>query len=166
LATVIIVDSSLLIEADYRKALNALETHLEAKPRVLAPPRVYEETVTEPKSIRRFALSASRIEDLFSNGTIEIEKPDYTDPQVSEIVDRVRECIAKKANKPVHIVERADLQIVALAAAHAKRGEAVELIFRDKALKDCPQSVLRGQGVSGAVVTDSSALVRQLLSGK
>ena len=166
MATVVIVDSSLLIEADYRKALNTLEMHLKAKPRVLAPPRVYEETVTEPKSIPRFAVSASRIESLFSNGTIEIEKPDYTDPQVSEIVDRVRECIAKKADKPVHIVERADLQIVALAAAHAKRRETVELIFRDKALKDCLRSVLRGQGVSGAAITDSSALLGQLLSGK
>ena len=166
MAAVVVVDSSLLIEADHRKALNALEARLKAKPRVLAPPRVYEETVTEPKSILRFAHSASRIENLFSNGTIEIEKPDYTDPQVSVIVDRVRECIAKKARKPVHVVERGDLQIVALAAAHAKRGEAVELIFRDKALKDCLLSVLRGQRVPGTLVTDSSALVRQLLSGK
>jgi hypothetical protein len=132
LAAVRIVDSSLLIEADHRKVLGALEAYLRLSPGAIAPPRVYEETVTEPRSIGHFAQPASRIEKLYSNGAVKIERPDYADSRVSDIVDRVRECIAKKAGKPVHMVERGDLQIVALAAAHAKKGDGVELIFRDK----------------------------------
>jgi hypothetical protein len=164
LAAIRIVDSSLLIEADHRKVLGALEAHLRLDPGAIAPPRVYEETVTEPKSLGYFAQSASRIERLYSDGAIAIEKPDYSDPQVSNVVDRVRECIAKKAGKPVHMVERGDLQIVALAAAHAKKGDAVELVFRDKALKDCLELVLSKQGISGVGISDSSELVGRLRS--
>jgi hypothetical protein len=164
LAVVRIVDSSLLIEADHRRVLSALEAHLRSNPGAIAPPRVYEETVTEPRSLGYFAMSASRIEKLYVNGTVKVEELDYTDPQVSEIADRVRECIAKKAKKPVHLVERADLQVVALAASHATKGDDVEIIFRDKALKDCLGSVLTGRGISGVAMTDSSALVQQLLS--
>jgi len=97
---------------------------------------------------------------------VTIETPNYADSQVSDTVDRVRECIAKRAGKLVHMVERGDLQIVALAAAHAKKGDSVELIFRDKALKDCLESVLSGRGISGVIITNSSLLVRQLLSRK
>ena len=92
------------------------------------------------------------------------EEPDYSDGQISKIVDRVRGCIAKKAGKPVHVVERADLQIVALAVFHAKKRDAVELVFRDKALKDCLESVLNARGIGGVSVTDSTMLVSRLLS--
>ena len=97
---------------------------------------MYGEAVTEPKSLGYFASSASRIERPYTNGTTAIEDPEYTEPQVSNMVDKVRKCIAKKAGKQVHLVERADLQLVALAASHAKKGDHVELIFRDGALKD------------------------------
>jgi hypothetical protein len=62
----------------------------------------------------------------------------------------------------LHMVERGDLQIVALAAAHAKKGDGVELIFRDRALKDCLESVLSRQGIRGVTITDSSLLVQRL----
>jgi hypothetical protein len=159
-----VVDSSLLIEADHREALDVLEAYLRSDPGAIAPPRVYEETVTEPRSLGYFGSSAARIEALFSNGTVRVEEPDYSDRQVSKIVDRVRGCIAKKARKPMHVVERADLQIVALAASHAKKLDRVELIFRDKALKDCLESVLNARGLEGVSVTDSSMLVSHLLS--
>jgi len=97
---------------------------------------------------------------------VSIENPDYTDSQVSDLVDRVRECIAKKAGKPAHLVERADLQIVALAASHAKNGDDVELIFRDKALKDCLEDVFSGQGIPAISVTNSSVLIQKLLLRK
>ena len=95
---------------------------------------------------------------------VTIENPDYSESEVSDTVDKVRECIAKKAEKRVHLVELADLQIVALAASYARKGERVELIFRDKLLKDCLVSVLNGKGISGVTITDSSMLVRELLS--
>ncbi len=164
MAVVRIVDSSLLIEADHRKVLAALEAHLRSNPGTIAPPRVYEETVTEPKSLGYFASSASRIQKLYANRVVTIEHPDYTDAQVSDLVDKVRECIARKAGKPVHLVERADLQIVALAASHAKKGDDVELIFRDKALKDCIESVFTGQEIQSPMITDSSVLIQRLLS--
>jgi len=164
LVAVRIVDSSLLIEADHRDALGALEAYLRAEPRAIAPPRVFEETVTEPRSLGYFEASAARIEALFSNGTLTREEPDYSDSQVSKTVDRVRDCIARKAGKPVHMVERADLQIVALAVSHVKSRDSVELVFRDKALKDCLESVLRAQGIEGVRVTDSTMLVFRLLS--
>lgn len=159
-----IVDSSLLIEADHAGALDALQRYLRSGPGAIAPPRVFEETVTEPRSLGYFEASAARIEALFSNGTVTREEPDYSDGQISKIVDRVRGCIAKKAGKPVHVVERADLQIVALAVFHAKKRDAVELVFRDKALKDCLESVLNAVGIGGVSVTDSTMLVSRLLS--
>jgi hypothetical protein len=162
LVAVRIIDSSLLIEADHRRVLGALEAFLRLNPGAIAPPRVYEETITEPRSLGYFKESASRLEKLYANGTVKIERPVYTDPQVSDIVDKVRECIARKAEKPVHMVERGDLQIVALASSHAKNGDDVELIFRDKALKDCLESVLSRQGIRGVTITDSSLLVRRL----
>jgi hypothetical protein len=130
---------------------------------VIAPPRVYEETVKEPKSTTHLAASATRIEKLFINSTVRIEEPDFTDHQVSDIVDRVRECIAKKSGKATHLVERGDLQMVALVVAHCKRSDSVELIFRDKILKNCLESVLSALGISGVSMTDSSTLVEQLL---
>ncbi len=117
--------------------------------------------MTEPRSAG-FHDSATRIERLFNIGVLVIEQPDYTDSQVSSIVDRTRRCIAKKAGKPEHVVERADLQIVALAIAHAKKGDPVELIFRDRALKACLDSVLRGQRVLGVSVVDFAVLIREL----
>ena len=155
-----------MIEADRRKRLDALEAYLRSSPKAITPQRVYEETVTEPKSLGYLATSASRIEKLYKNSTMTIENPDYSDRKISDVVDKVRECIAKKAKKPVHLVERADLQIVALAVSYANRGKAVELIFRDKALKDCLVSVLVGRGISGVAITDSSKLVRELVSRK
>ncbi len=129
MVTVKIVDSSLLIKADYQKALSRLEAYLSSFSNVIAPPRVYEESVKVPKSIPSFIASATRIEKLFTNGTITVEKPDFTDSQVSDIVDKIRECIAKKSGKPVHMVERGDLQILALAVSHSKRGDNFELYF-------------------------------------
>jgi hypothetical protein len=105
------------------------------------------------------------IEKLFT-GTVTIEKPDYADRQVSDIVDKVRECIARKAGKPVHVVELADLQIVALAVSHAKKGDVVELVFRDNVLKHCLELVLKAQAISGVSITDSSQLIQLLLSRK
>jgi hypothetical protein len=164
LVAVRVVDSSLLIEADHRGALAALQRYLRSGVGAIAPPRVFEETVTEPRSLGYFETSTARIERLFSNGTVTREEPNYSDGQVSKIVDRVRGCIARKAGKPVHLVERADLQIVALAVSHAKNRDSVELIFRDRALKDCLESVLKAQGIEGVTVTDSTMLVSQLLS--
>jgi hypothetical protein len=119
---------------------------------------VYQETVTEPKSLGYFASSAALIEQLFANGTVEVEEAGYSDHQVSDIVDKVRACIAKKARKPVHMVERADLQIVAVVASHAKNGDEAEPLFRDNALKHCLESVLNAQGIFRVTVTDSSHL--------
>ncbi|MCL5788628.1 MAG: hypothetical protein M1357_02345 [Candidatus Marsarchaeota archaeon] len=96
MSTFRVVDSSLLIEADRRGVLVALEKYLRSGPPAIAPPRVYEETVTEPRSIG-FDGSAARIEKLFSSGAVETKHPDYTDSLVSNIVDRVRMCIADKA---------------------------------------------------------------------
>jgi hypothetical protein len=134
LVAIRIIDSSLLIEAERRKLLPALEAHLSSSSKTIAPPRVYEETVIEPKSMSHFAASASRIEKLYAK-CIEIEEPDYSEPKVSKIVDRVRECIAEKAAKAEHLVELADLQIGALSVKRATKRENVELIFREKALK-------------------------------
>ncbi len=156
-----IVDSSLLIEADRRRVLGALEADLRSNPTAVVPPRVYEETVTEPKSAG-FDASATRIEKLFKSGVLRVEPPDYTDSEVSDIVDRIRVCIATRAGKPAHLVERADLQIVALAVSHAKRGDSVELIFRDNVLKTCLDAVLRRLHVSNVSVTDFEQLVGQL----
>ena len=162
MADVRIVDSSLLIEAERRRALDDLESYFRSGPKTIAPPAVFEETVTEPKSIARFVSSASRIEKLYTN-TVVIEEPDYSSNPVSDVVDKVRKCIAKKAKKDEHLIELADLQIVALAVSYAIKGRTVELIFRDKALKDCLKSVLDAQAISGVSVTDSSALIHDLI---
>ena len=156
-----VIDSSLLIEADHRRVLVALEKYLRSGPPAIAPPRVYEETVTEPRSIG-FGASAARIEKLFSSGAVAIKPPDYTDSFVSTIVDRVRVCIADRAGKPEHTVERADLQIVALAIENARKGNPIEIMFRDRVLKVCLERILRGQGVSGVSIIDFRLLIRQL----
>ncbi len=158
-----VVDSSLLIEAERRKVLPALEAHLSSASRTIAPPRVYEETVTEPKSVGYFVASASRIEKLYGR-SIAIEEPEYSEPLVSKIVDKVRKCIAKKVDKPEHLVELADLQIVALAVSYAAKGVKVELIFRDKALKNCLGAILSPEGIFNISIVDSSTLVGWLLS--
>ncbi|MBI4258511.1 MAG: hypothetical protein HY619_06115 [Thaumarchaeota archaeon] len=160
------MDSSLLIEADYKGVLNRLASSLSREgQRTVAPPKVYEETVTDARRIG-FVESAARINQLFSSQTIVIENPSYLVSKVSKTVDAVRNCIAKKAGKPVHKVERADLQIVALAVMHSRGGDEVELIFRDAALKDCLKAVLKGKGIPNVVVTDSSSLVQRLRSGR
>lgn len=43
------------------------------------------------------------------------------------------------------MVEKADLQTTALVAWHATRGDSVEFIFHDRALKQCLQSVFAGR---------------------
>ena len=157
-----VVDSSLLIEADYRKKLGALERYLSSEPRAIAPPEVYTETVTEPKALGYLTASATRIERLYRRGVITTKSPDYSNSRVSQIVDRVRGCIANKANKPVHLVEKADLQIAALAVTDAFKGEQVELIFRDKALRNCLESALRRYRISSIRITDSSELLDRI----
>jgi len=157
-----VVDSSLLIEADYRRKLGALAKYLGSDPRAIAPPEVYTETVITPKALPYLAASATRIEGLYSRGVITTQTPDYTNRRVSKIVDRVRGCIANKANKPVHEVEIADLQIVALAVTAAFKGEAVELIFRDRALRDCLESAMKRNRVSSIVMIDSSELLDRI----
>lgn len=161
-----IVDSSLLIEAEHRKVLSALESHLSSSSssrKTIATPRVYDETVVEPKSFRRgyLARSASRIEKLYKR-CITIEKPDYTEPVVSTVTDKVRKCIGNKSEKNEHLVELEDLQIVALAVSHALKGEDVELVFRDKTLKDCLEAILQAEGISRINIIDSSKLLFSL----
>ena len=156
-----VLDSSLLIEADGRKLLKELETDLRSSKNAITPQRVYEETVTEPAS-KGYRASASRIERLYKSRAIAIDNPDYTNKQVSDAIDRTRKCIAGKANKPEHLVELADLQVVALAVTHASRGAKVEIIFRDNALRDCLDVILSRMGISNVTLVDSSELVVRL----
>jgi hypothetical protein len=158
-----VLDSSLLIEAERRKLLKELESDLRADKNAITPQRIYDETVTEPASIAYLKSSAARIDRLYKTNAIRIDIPDYTNKQVTEAVDRTRKCIAAKANKPEHLVELADLQIVALAVTHASRGTAVELIFRDNALRDCLEAILPRIGITNLTLVDSSALVQKLL---
>ena len=72
--------SSLLIDAERRKVLPLLQAYLSSTSRTIAP-IVYEETVTEPKSIGYYATSASRIEKLYGK-CITIEEPEYSEPLV------------------------------------------------------------------------------------
>ncbi|MBI3023141.1 MAG: hypothetical protein HYY68_05365 [Thaumarchaeota archaeon] len=82
---------------------------------------------------------------MYVSGTVEIQNPNYGLAEISDIVDRVRACIAKESGKPLHMVEKADLQTTALVAWHATRGDSVEFIFHDRALKQCLQSVFAGR---------------------
>ena len=75
----------------------------------------------------------------------------------------MRKCIARKGDKDDHLVELADLQIVALGISYALNGWTVQLIFKDKALKDCLLSVIGGQGIGGITIVDSAALIQELL---
>ena len=160
---VTIIDSSLLIKADFRKVLNQLNTFLSSKESVIAPPAIYEETVEISESIPVLAQSARRIEKLFKNGVIKIETPDFSDSQVSNIVDKTRNCIGKKSGKALHSVERGDLQITALVVNHLKNRREVELIVHDRPLKECLEQILKAEGLSNILVTDAFQLLLQLL---
>ena len=157
-----IIDSSLLIEAYHQGALDKLEDNLKSGNKAVAPPKVYDETVREPERMTWLASSARRIKMLYTNGAITIEVPDYTDPKVSDVVDKVKSCVARKSGKPAHMVELADLQIVALAVSHVKKDGRVEVVFRDKALRDCLARTLHGQGISGVSIVDVDELIQSL----
>jgi hypothetical protein len=163
LPTCRVIDSSLLIEADRRGILGELEAYLHANIPSVASPRVLEETVTEAKAIG-YADSAARIEKLFNTGTLRLEQPDYSDRQITRIVDNIRKYIARKSGKQVHLIERADLQMVAPAVAHAKGGDQVELIFRDKALKVCLEAALTREKVFRVAVVGFALLIDELIS--
>jgi hypothetical protein len=79
---------------------------------------------------------------------------------------RLGSVLQGRQGKPVHVVELADLQIVALAVSHAKKDDVVKLVFRDNVLKYCLELVLKAQVISGVSVTNSSQLVQLLLSRK
>ncbi|MEM0321827.1 MAG: hypothetical protein QW613_05445 [Thermoprotei archaeon] len=157
-----VVDSSLMIEADRRGVLDELEIYLRENISV-SPPRVFEETVTEARKVG-YVDSANRIEGLFNTGALRVVEPDYSDHKISRIVDGVRECIARKSCKPIHMVERTDLDIVVLAAGYAKAGAKVILIFRDKALRECLELELARQKIFGVMVVDFARLVDELTS--
>jgi len=93
-----------------------------------------------------------------------LEQPDYSDRQITRVVDNIRKCIARKSGKQVHLIERADLQIVAPAVAHAKGGGQVELIFRDKALKVCLEAALTSEKVFRVAVVGFALLIDELIS--
>jgi hypothetical protein len=134
---------------------------LQKGPRATVPQRVFEETVTEPRKLG-FHKSAKSIETLFTSGLLKIEQPKYADPTVSRVVDTVRKCIARRAGKPQHLLEKADLQIVALAVTHAVAGTQVELIFHDKALRICLIKELRVHRIRSVSTPDFDALIRRL----
>jgi hypothetical protein len=139
-----IIDSSLIIEADRLQLTKRLSSYLlRSRIKTIVPTRVKQETVDGPRSIAGYSKSANRIDKLiFRTNAVSVEAPDYSEGHTCRLTDRIRQCIAKKSGKQIHLIERADLEFVTLALNHMNQKEKVELVFRDNALETCIKSVL------------------------
>ncbi|MGH9877517.1 MAG: hypothetical protein ACRD5H_07750 [Nitrososphaerales archaeon] len=131
-----IVDSSLLILLDQYDGLKQFCDDCSSKKiTTITSPKVFEETVSNPRRLARYKDSADKIEQtIFESGIVRVEKVIY-DPFISMISDRARDLIAKRSGVARHRIERADLEIISLAFTHLKNGGKTEVIFRDRAMR-------------------------------
>ncbi len=139
-----IIDSSLIIEADRKRLTERLSRYLsKGGIKTIVPTKVKQETVDDIRSTPYGSLSASRIERLiFKTNAASVEAPNYSSGQTCTLTDKIRQCIARKSGKQIHLVDRADSQFVTLALNHMDQNEKVELVFRDNALESCIKSIL------------------------
>lgn len=160
-----IIDSSLIIEADRLHLTKRLSNYLSrSRIQTIVPTKVKQETVDGPRAIPQYSKSANRIDTMiFRTNVVLVEAPDYRAGSTCRLTDRVRVCIANKSGKPVHLVERADLEFVTLALNHMDRNEKVELVFRDNALDTCIKTVLRSYRFTDKLtITHVSAHIARL----
>jgi len=146
----LVADTSFLVHLDRRgreklrdllmRILRELNVRHE---KIIIPPVVKLELVDQPLERRIYLDSVGRFQDLINEGIIEARRIDYGDPRISKVSDEARRYLAKKAGKYEHLVEKADIEVIALTFNLVFEGHSVVVAVRDKALKEVLQASLR-----------------------
>ncbi len=106
------------------------------------PLKVKIELIDKPASPGFYCRSVSRLRKEMPSKWVEVESFNYT-RRISEICDAGKKRIASVSGRSEIEIERADFEVIGLVFSYAYRGKKVGAIFRDRAMKNALQALLR-----------------------
>jgi len=148
---IVFVDSSVLISCGRRESTRFQALAREAHQRDAVfriSPQVYAEMTDDP-ALAEYTTGDSAVDEALQEGWMKVtERPSYSNPGVSKVMDQARRFIASSSDRPEDIVEKTDTEIVGLALEFLLEdiAEQVTVITNDIPLGEAAENLIPQYG--------------------